>query len=291
MNSGNNFGSKFKKSFGTIAKAFRRSIYTISWANLSAKCKEKNICVVDCSEIVPECKKLAYFSDFTEKAQGTADEVFKAYMDACIHKKFDDPKTPNPIKSYLMVKMGLFVNFGLFGFKIGRPTQLTYAQVLEKIEKSNDSILKYLGKMSELMFIFRKMCTEDSDWKDKVEEKVTKLFDDDVSDIQGQFKGNPKLKEHFVSQIQQLKALRTQMVLSNIFSDGKLYQKFTNAKTSFQNFFIGLIKAGKLGHVCQCANFMKNNNLFPNGQQIAEERCKSVCGSSNNVLEEIIYEE
>eukprot|EP01080_Neovahlkampfia_damariscottae_P001434 gene1434-12053_t len=283
--SNNFFGSAISKSsnnFFTFFKNFK------IW-KLNPICRSKDVCVVDCSKVVEGCNKAAFFTDFTQNAQGTERQVFKAYMDACIYRKFDGPREKNPIKSYLQLKL---YGFSFTFTKTFQRSSITYGEILDKIEKSNDPILKYLGKMSELMLTFQRMCTEDENWRENVEQKVNELFDFNTEDIEVQFSGNTALREYFVDQVAQLAAIKRQMIVSNLFGNNSLYTKFNDAVNAFKMFFVGLITKNDFGYVCKCENFMKNNNLFPNGQKIAEDRCNVVCSTnSNTVLEELIYEE
>eukprot|EP01080_Neovahlkampfia_damariscottae_P001432 gene1432-12051_t len=271
-----------------IANGFVKSTLKIPFNSLNQKCQQKFVCAVDCSQFVPKCNNVVYFTDFIQQTQSSKKrDVFISYLNGCIRRAYDEPSEEFWMRDALVKYVQEAKQF-IFPLKKVRVSQTdSFHNILVTIGKHpRQYIPKYLGTMAELFLSFRKMCHEDPEWKKAVEDRINQLLDNDKS-IKQKFKGNVYLSEYFTAKLAEMKSIEKKF-------EGKLYShyraSFEKVARNFKNAFIERVREGKNGYVCECPKFMKNNDNFPNGEQMAKARCVQACqGNTVSVLEEIEF--
>jgi hypothetical protein len=275
-----------------------KSTTNIPLSSLARKCQTADVCVVDCSKIIPGCKKPAFFIDFVNNVKESKKlEVFSAYLKACIKKEYDDPSESFWMRDALVKYVNEAKQFRTSA-KVVVTAQLPFFKILEKIETNKQQLIpRYLKGMSELFLSFQKMCYQDpvsfkllissQTWKQQAEIKINQLLDGDVKQIEKQFNGDKLLIDYFSKILNDLHFIKKEFARISV-GDASFAANFEKITRNFKNAFVEQLKLGELGYVCECVKFMHKNSAFPNPKGIARLNCLKVCAGRQpeNILEE-----
>ena len=141
-------------------------------------CKDKNICVIDCSHIVKGCTS----KQKLEVIHGTNSNIDDAYVKTCIYR------TPNGImnrrrRTKPVTKFEqIYDNYVKAYTDIKHPEKYAQRILLWSINSMNEPHRKVFNAAyyyERLLYGFMDLCTKQPEWKDKIESKLLHYFRDD----------------------------------------------------------------------------------------------------------------
>eukprot|EP01080_Neovahlkampfia_damariscottae_P012323 gene12323-5997_t len=251
-----------RKCFKKKGSIYRRYPKTVD-------CKDRDVCRYFCGDYVPGCKKTAYFADFYKAGtnQIQRDSIGYNYYIVCVKRIGGGIWMRDKTKAFAnKVIKELHLDTKVKEVTKG-PVRLFYGyeqslyNVLERLKRSGNPILQYIGQLATLLMSIEKMCKKDPTWKKKLEKKID-LFVEGKESAVGRFSGNHNSKTNTKPVFQMLE-------MEKIPSSSKQFnQEFLEKRLSDDS------------QLCSCEDLFKNHAFkfaFPNSKSMALAQCKQLC--------------
>jgi hypothetical protein len=258
----------------------------------SGPCQDRDVCSITCSNFVYGCTKQIFFGNYMDNipyhSQAT---VAKAYIDACIDRKYDNPA------DFFWMRQKLVNTYTDAQKYLNLPTvsvsySMPYVNVVQNMVNSGVPVYIYLARISELFLTLEKICNQRPDWKKFLGQKLTGMLDSDFSDFQREFASVPALLPPLRDRFNQAQNAKNVYMSSSAASSQK--QRFEMIVNGFRWGFRQRVGGNKAQYLCKCESLTKTpgfSTLFPNAFNTAKAECLRVCSRGHSILDEEIDEE
>jgi len=222
------------------------------------KCYDKSVCSIDCSTIVPGCKKKEEFMALTPSSDA---EDQKVYTSVCVERVYENPN----YSKFFLAGLLPAIREVYPGFKTGLlPAFTHYQEFLDKV--TENKVIIGSGKMDAIVALiqlaklyrgFVKVCQTNSDWAGKLDKKIETFLNQPIA---GEAKTNAdvraKAKECEGKYLESVKPVQGRgfvgIILNIMRTLGK--NQYLKAKQVLKNAFITQVKHSSPPS-CQCRGF------------------------------------
>jgi hypothetical protein len=245
---------------------------------LSSGCEDRDVCSVQCSRFVSGCTKEIYFGNFMDNIpsyhQAT---VAKAYVDACIDRKYDNPADffwmrQKLVNTYTDSQKSL--NLPPVSVGYGMP----FVNVVQNMVNSGVPVYIYLARISELFLTLEKICNKRPDWRQYLGQKLTGMLDSDFSDFEREFASVPALLPLLRQRFKQAQAAKNSYMSSGAADYQK--QRFEMIVNGFRWGFRQRVGGNAAKYLCKCESLIQSpgfSSVFPSAFGTAGEECRKTC--------------
>jgi hypothetical protein len=114
-------------------------------------------------------------------------------------------------------------------------------------------------------------------WQNLIASKYDQMFDPNSSLFQGQFNGNPIIKDYLMENLKKMESLETSLK-----ANPAAWADLEAKKAAFKQKFIENIKIDTTSHLCDC-QLLFARGIFPNGLAMVKQQCATLCGVSTTL--------
>jgi hypothetical protein len=302
-------GSTAAGIFG-IPSGLRKTIYGYPLP----KCYDKSVCSIDCSTIVPGCKKKEEFMALTPTSDA---EDQRVYTSVCVERIYENPN----YSKFFLTGLLPAIKEVYPGFKSSLiPAFTHYQEFTDKIKESQviigsgkvDAIVALI-QLAKLYRGFVKVCQTNAGWAEKLDKKIEQFLNEPIS---GEAKSNVEVRAKCKESEAKYLATVAHVSGGGIFGIIKNIARTINrnqylkAKQVLKNAFITQVKHSS-PPTCECrgfdqhysytTNWNKNiagktinffffklvmprlstdhylNNIYPPRKTAVQNHCKNVC--------------